>query len=87
MVKEANEGDVGGDVLGYAHIRPQNAWPQFQEWIGEQKEAGHLLNTTIFHQVLNKLEDEMIELYGTTVPGNLLKYQHNLSNLTADFNF
>ena len=56
--------------IGYAHIR-QREWNQ--EFLEKQMNDSNIIHTSLFNEVVKKLEDELIELYGTAVPENLIK--------------
>ena len=43
------------------------------QFLERQKKYNNIIHTSVFNEVVKKLEDELIELYGTAVPENLIK--------------
>ena len=59
--------------LGYAHVRnPKNFL--IISLIKEQKGKNYenWVKTTVFDEFVKKMEEEMVELYGTAIPEKLL---------------
>ena len=65
--------------LGFAHIKDlqwegaPGAVVKRTKFLKEQKAKGHMINTSLFNEVLKRLEDELVELSGTDAPADLLK--------------